>query len=120
METQTHSNSETENKYPGKQTVNAEKKKVHLQKKEYRQLFVSFAFMILLTMIAFLAVANDGINNAFAVPFILLLACVQVVVQLFIFMHLNEKGSEFPISFIFTGIFVAVISVAALVLLIWW
>jgi cytochrome c oxidase subunit 4 len=79
--------------------------------------FVSMA----LTAFAFLAVGAGIIENSLLLGmFILLLAVIQVIFQLFVWMHLNQKGHQMPILFIFSGVFVAVITVAALMLLIWW
>ncbi|EGL81901.1 cytochrome C oxidase subunit IV [Caldalkalibacillus thermarum TA2.A1] len=104
----------------GRHTVDETIRDKQAEKKENMQLYVSFALMIVLTAMAFVAVASEQIPAGFAVPFILLLACIQFILQLFIFMHLNEKGSEYPILFMFSGVFVAILTIAALMLLIWW
>jgi cytochrome c oxidase subunit 4 len=81
----------------------------------------AFVVSVGLTAFAFLAVGMGIIENTMILGmFILLLAVIQVVFQLFVWMHLNQKGHEIPIWFIFSGIFVAVITVGALMLLIWW
>ena len=59
---------------------------------EMRHQVVSFALMIFLTLIAFAAVAIKGFSAWFIVPFHLLLAVVQVIFQLYYFMHMNHKG----------------------------
>ena len=53
---------------------------------------ISFALMIFLTLNCFCAVAYDGFQHWFTIPFILLLAVVQVVFQLYYFMHMSHKG----------------------------
>lgn len=87
-------------------------------KRESRSQIVSFIFMIFITTTAFLTVASDAIPTGFAIPFILLLAAVQVVMQLYYFMNMNQKGNGWVQALLWTGIFVAAMTVAALVLLI--
>lgn len=70
---------------------------------------ISFAVMILLTAIAFYLVANDVVSLQVVIPVIIACAFVQALLQLFIFMHLDQKGSFFPIFFIVSGIGFAVI-----------
>lgn len=101
-------------------TIDVSLKQKKVTTRKYRKLFVAFGLMFVFTILAFYAVSSDAIANSFALPFIFLLACLQVVLQLFLFMHLDEKGNAFPISFIFTGVVVAAVTVAALMLLIWW
>jgi cytochrome c oxidase subunit 4 len=81
----------------------------------------AFFISMALTAFAFIAVHAGIIENTLLLGmFILLLAAIQVIFQLFVWMHLNQKGHEVPILFIFTGFFVAAITVGALMLLIWW
>lgn len=86
-------------------------------KREMKHQLVSFGLMIFFTILAFYAVASDVISLSFAAPFILLLAIVQVILQLYFFMHLNQKGHSWPNTMILTGIFIAIPTVAALMLL---
>lgn len=55
--------------------------------------------MIGLTFVAFLTIASEDVGNWFAVPFILLLAGIQVAFQLYYFMHMNQKGMKHPPCF---------------------
>lgn len=70
---------------------------------------LSFAVMIILTAIAFAAVGLK-IPTHLVIPVLLVMAAIQVFLQLFTFMHLDQKGNLFPIIFIFAGIFVAIVS----------
>lgn len=88
-------------------------------KEEMKKQWVAFALSIFLTVVAFIAIGAEAIPNTFAVPFILVLAIVQVVFQLYYFMHMKHKGHEAPSLFIWSGVTVAVITVAALMLLVW-
>lgn len=87
--------------------------------KEMRSQLTSFAIMIFLTLIAFTTVAA-GFSNYLIVPIILLLAAVQVVLQLYNFMHMSNKGHGTVAFFMFSGMFVAFITVLALVTIVWW
>ncbi|MDK2598984.1 cytochrome c oxidase subunit IVB [Bacillus stercoris] len=79
-----------------------------------------FGLMIGLTIVAFLTVATDGVASWFTIPFIILLAAIQVIFQLYYFMHMNQKGHEAPALFLYSGVFVAFITVLAFVTIIWW
>jgi|GEM_PF-299952 len=88
---------------------------------EFKHHMWSYIASIALTVLAFVAVWAKVIDNTLVLGmFLVLLATIQVVFQLFIWMHMNQKGHEFPIMFIFSGVFVAIVTVAALMLLIWW
>ncbi|MBM4764062.1 cytochrome c oxidase subunit IVB [Bacillus sp. B15-48] len=87
---------------------------------EMRYQVISFSLMIFLTLIAFAAVGFADITNWFTIPFILLLAVVQVIFQLYYFMHMSHKGHEAPQLFIYTGVFIAFIMVLAFMTIIWW
>ncbi|PRO64750.1 cytochrome C oxidase subunit IV family protein [Alkalicoccus urumqiensis] len=87
-------------------------------KRETKAQIASFVFMIFMTSTAFLTVASDAIPTGFAIPFILLLASVQVIMQLYYFMHLNSKGNAWANVMMWSGLFVAAMTVASLMLLI--
>lgn len=87
---------------------------------DMRYQLISFALMLFLTIIAFVAVANESFSHWFTVPFIFLLACVQAVFQLYYFMHMSHKGHEFPALFIYSGVFVAFLTVWAFMTIVWW
>ena len=52
-----------------------------------KQHVISFALMIFLTIIAFIAVGFGDFSAYVVVPFILLLAVIQVILQLYYFMQ---------------------------------
>jgi cytochrome c oxidase subunit 4 len=87
---------------------------------EMRHQVVSFALMIFLTLIAFAAVAIKGFSAWFIVPFILLLAIVQVIFQLYYFMHMSHKGHEAPSMFLYSGVLVGAVTILAFTTIIWW
>src|ERR1041384_7990123 len=88
---------------------------------EMKHQLVSFALMIFLTLIAFLAVMYPKtFDPVFTVPFIILLAVVQVIFQLYYFMHMSHKGHTIPAFFLYSGVLVALLTILAFVTIIWW
>ncbi|MCP8970277.1 cytochrome c oxidase subunit IVB [Ectobacillus ponti] len=88
---------------------------------EMKHHVTSFALMIFLTVLAFLAVAYPKtFVPVFTVPFILLLAVVQVIFQLYYFMHMNHKGHEAPSLFLYSGLAVGLITILAFMTIVWW
>ncbi|MBB5172209.1 cytochrome C oxidase subunit IV family protein [Texcoconibacillus texcoconensis] len=85
--------------------------------REMRNQIITFVFMVFLVALSFLGIASEAIPNGFAIPFSLLIAAVMVVIQLYYFMHLKDKGTYWPNVFIWTGIFIAAPTVASLMLL---
>ncbi len=107
-----NSNSNSTTKWEIRKAVN---------KEEMNQQFIVFGVTILLTILAFAAVVFiDSISMWFVAPFIFVLALIQVVFQLFYFMHMKHKGHEAPILFIFSGVLVAAVSILALMTVVWW
>ncbi|MFD0825202.1 cytochrome c oxidase subunit IVB [Neobacillus sp. M.A.Huq-85] len=87
---------------------------------EMRYQVISFALMIFLTLIAFAAVAVKGFTAWFTIPFIILLAVVQVIFQLYYFMHMSHKGHEAPSLFLYSGVLVGAITILTFTTIIWW
>lgn len=86
---------------------------------EMRHQVISFALMIFFTIVAFVAVGS-GMSGWFTIPFILLLAAVQVVFQLYYFMHMSHKGHEAPALFLYSGLLVGLITILAFLTIVWW
>lgn len=88
-----------------------------------RKQVINFAIMIFLTLIAFTAAAAYPKQSTFVVPIVLLLAGIQVVLQLYSFMHLEDKKThmvgviEF---FMWGGILIAFTFFLAFTTIIWW
>jgi cytochrome c oxidase subunit IV len=89
------------------------------RKQDMRGQITTFAIMIFLTLIAFTTVAADFSKYLIA-PVILLLAAVQVVLQLFYFMHMKEKNHNVSMFFLFFGAFLAFIFILTFLTIIWW
>lgn len=88
-------------------------------KSEMKLQLISFAMMIILTIVAFVAVASDVLTPAFKAIFVLIMAGIQFVFQIYVFMHLGQKNHEFPTLAIWTGFVVALLCIAGLAALIW-
>lgn len=88
-------------------------------KQEMQHQVISFVMMIIFTIAAFALVVSD-ISKYFTVPTILLLAVVQVVFQLYYFMHMKNKGHEMPAVMIYGGIGVAFLTILTFTTIIWW
>lgn len=88
-------------------------------KKDMRHQFISYLLMVFLTLVAFLAVGFGNFSIKFVIPFILILAAVQVGFQLYYFMHMSNKGHEVPALFIYSAVLVAVVMIIAFITIIW-
>lgn len=86
---------------------------------EMRHQVISFAISIFLTLCAFGAVAA-GFDKWFIIPFILLLALIQVIFQLYYFMHMSQKGHEAPQLFIYGGVIIGFVTILAFLTIVWW
>ncbi|MBS4207751.1 cytochrome c oxidase subunit IVB [Bacillus sp. FJAT-50079] len=86
---------------------------------EMRHQVISFAISIFLTLVAFGAV-YAGFDKWFVIPVILLLAAVQVIFQLYYFMHMNQKGHEAPQLFIYGGVIIGFATIVCFLTIVWW
>ncbi|MCQ6275137.1 cytochrome c oxidase subunit IVB [Bacillus sp. V3B] len=87
---------------------------------EMKHQVITFALMIFLTLVSFVAVSYEGFSNWFIIPFILLLAVIQVAYQLYYFMHMSHKGHGMVAIFMYSGVLIAFITVLAFVTIVWW
>ncbi|MDR0271442.1 cytochrome C oxidase subunit IV family protein [Paenibacillus sp.] len=81
---------------------------------------IVFIFSIVLTAIAFAAVAAGGVNTAFAVSLLLVMAVIQVMVQMGYWMHLKDRDHMMPILFMIGGFFVASTAIVMGLFWVWW
>jgi cytochrome c oxidase subunit IV len=90
------------------------------RKRELQYYWVSFALMIVFTVLAFIAVyLRHSINDYLIAIFIVTMALVQVAFQLYYFMHMKDKDHSFPSLFIYGGVFVVFTEVLSFVTIIW-
>ena len=88
-------------------------------KQEMRSQVTSFALMIFMTLIAFTMVMA-GFDKYYVFPVLLALAALQVVLQLYYFMHMSHKGHEAPALFLYSGVFIAFITILTFLTIVWW
>ncbi|WP_170006880.1 cytochrome c oxidase subunit IVB [Bacillus fonticola] len=79
-------------------------------KEDMKFQLVTFVMMLALTFVAFAAVEFE-MAGGFVAPFILLLAVVQVIFQLYYFMHMSHKGHETVTLFLYSGVLVAFLTI---------
>ncbi|MFC4810591.1 cytochrome C oxidase subunit IV family protein [Paenibacillus sp. GCM10023250] len=81
---------------------------------------IAFIMSILLTIIAFAMVAAGEINTTFIYMFLVLMACIQVFIQMGFWMHMKDRGHAFPIIGILMGVFVVFTIVIMAEYWAWW
>lgn len=79
---------------------------------------VTFILSLVLTALAFVAVIYT--DKKFSVPFMVVLAIIQVLFQLFYWMHLSQKGHRAPLIGISTGALVTLTAVVTALYWMWW
>ena len=89
-------------------------------KDEMKKQIISFALMIVFTIIAFIIVATNSMEKMYAIPVLIIMALVQVAFQFYYFMHLKEKDHELPAIMIYGGVWAALLTLAALGVITWW
>lgn len=87
--------------------------------KAMRKQVSAFSLMIFFTFIAF-ALVQAGFPSNLVGPIILLLAAVQVGLQLYFFMHWDEKDTGIFQFFMYSALLVAFTMVLAFVTIVWW
>ncbi|MGH0596808.1 cytochrome c oxidase subunit IVB [Bacillus mycoides] len=106
-----------------KQTNNPKVDLVYRKRKsaeEMKHQVVTFSLMIFLTLVAFAAVAyQKTFSPIFSVPFILLLAVIQVIFQLYYFMHMSHKGHEAASFFLYSGLLIGLLTILAFMTIVW-
>lgn len=90
-----------------------------MRKKEMKHQIITFIMMIIMTLIAFAAIdLEEYVSPLFSLPLILLMAIIQVIYQLYYFMHMKHEGHRVISIFIYSGVlavFVIVLSFLTIV-----
>jgi len=82
---------------------------------------IAFLFSVGLTIIAFAAVgAAHKVNSTFIIILLLLMAIMQVFIQMSFWMHMKDKGHFIPLIGIIGGIIIALTAIITGLYLIWW
>ncbi|GGB44929.1 cytochrome c oxidase subunit IVB [Virgibacillus dakarensis] len=88
-------------------------------KEEMQQQLISFALMIVFTILAFVVVIT-GMDKMIAIPILITLAVVQVGFQFYYFMHMKHEGHEMAAVMIYGGVWAALLTLAGLTVITWW
>ena len=80
---------------------------------------IAFILSLVLTIIAFAAVAS-GISASFIYVILIVMAVIQVLVQLSYWMHLKDKGHLFPIISICAGVVLVIAMTVMALYWVWW
>ncbi|WP_308638041.1 cytochrome C oxidase subunit IV family protein [Paenibacillus silvisoli] len=97
----------------------AEEKKHHKHEGPKKHI-IAFIASILLTIIAFAMVAAGEVNTSFIYIALVLMAFVQVFVQMAFWMHMKDRGHIFPIVGIMSGVVVVFTIVIMAEYWAWW
>ncbi|AZN39739.1 cytochrome C oxidase subunit IV family protein [Paenibacillus albus] len=81
---------------------------------------IAFIFSILLTIIAFAMVAAGEVNTTFIYIMLVVMALIQVFIQMGFWMHMKDRGHVFPIVGILGGVFVVFTIVIMASYWAWW
>lgn len=81
---------------------------------------VSFIFSIVLTAIAFAMVASGELNTSFIYAMLIVMAILQVFVQMAFWMHMKDRGHLYATIGILSGVVVVITMVLMAKLLAWW
>lgn len=100
--------------------VEATEFKKQKSKEEMQRQLISFALMIVFTLIAFAVVATGTVTKIYLIPILFIMAIVQAAFQFYYFMHLKDKGHEMPALLIYGGLWAAFLTLAGLMVITWW
>lgn len=81
---------------------------------------ISFLFSLALTAIAFAVVGAADMNRTFTLVILVVMAILQVIIQLAFWMHMKDKGHFFPIAGIAAGCFVMATMVVMALYWVFW
>lgn len=84
-----------------------------------RNHYMTFAISIILTILAFAAVMIPGLSKGFVYSLLVLMAILQVFVQLGIWMHLKDRGHFWAKLAIIFGALVVIYAVVSVVFWTW-
>lgn len=81
---------------------------------------VAYIMSLILTLVAFAAVMSGEVNASFIVFILLVMAGLQVFVQMGFWMHMKDRGHLYPIIGILTGVVVVFTMVIMAEFWAWW
>lgn len=81
---------------------------------------IAFIFSILLTVVAFSAVAAGEVNETFIYLILIGMAILQVFIQMAFWMHMKDRGHLYPIIGILFGVVIVITCVIMAQYWVWW
>lgn len=86
-----------------------------------RKHVITFIFSLALTLIAFAAAGSAGaVDPTFTIMLLLVMAVLQVMIQMAFWMHMKDKGHRIPIIGIISGAIIAFTAIVMSVYWVWW
>lgn len=82
--------------------------------------FIGFGISMALTLLAFVAVMNESLNEAFVYFLLVIMAIVQVFVQLYFWMHMKDRGHTYAKIAIFFGMIIVFTIIIMALFWCWW
>ncbi|WP_270165395.1 cytochrome C oxidase subunit IV family protein [Paenibacillus sp. SYP-B4298] len=81
---------------------------------------IAYIFSLVLTLLAFTMVAAGEINTMFTYILLLVMAGIQVYIQMAFWMHMKDRGHMYATVGILTGVFVVFTMVVMAEYWVWW
>lgn len=82
--------------------------------------FIAFGISMALTLLAFIAVMNESLNPMFVNFLLVIMAIVQVIVQLYFWMHMKDRGHTYAKIAIGLGAIITFTVVIMALFWVWW
>lgn len=89
-------------------------------KDEMKKVLISFAMLLMFTIIAFAVVGTEAIEGSYVLILLFLMAFIQIMFQFFFFMHMKEKGHEEAQIIIYGAFWVTFLVMMGLGVITWW
>ncbi|XEC94100.1 cytochrome C oxidase subunit IV family protein [Paenibacillus tarimensis] len=81
---------------------------------------IAYIFSLALTVLAFAVVAAGEVNTTFTYIMLIIMAILQVYIQMAFWMHMKDRGHLYAVIGILTGVFVVFTLVIMAEYWVWW
>jgi len=81
---------------------------------------IAYIFSLVLTILAFATVITGEVSVNFVYVMLVLMAGVQVFIQMAFWMHMKDRGHLFPIIGILSGVIIVFTMIIMAVYWVWW
>ncbi|WP_028563780.1 cytochrome C oxidase subunit IV family protein [Paenibacillus pinihumi] len=81
---------------------------------------IAYVFSLVLTLLAFATVIAGEVNTMFTYILLIVMAGIQVYIQMAFWMHMKDRGHMYAIVGILTGVFVVFTMVVMAEYWVWW